>query len=203
MSKDVLMIFIRNPELGKVKTRLAKTIGNHAALRIYELLLQHTFKITKQLRCDKIVYHAEAIKETMLWEPGYQKKVQKGSDLGMRMHNAFKAAFEAHYQKAVIIGSDNYDIKATHIEDAFKMMDTNDIVIGPAADGGYYLLGMKTLHPAIFKEKAWGTATVLAETIKDLKGVSIHLLETLNDIDTYEDAMPVRAFQKFLNHNNP
>lgn len=201
MSKNVLMIFIRNPELGKVKTRLAKTIGDKAALEIYKLLLQHTFEVTKQIHCDTIIYYSEAIKKSVIKDTRYQKKIQKGNNLGARMHNAFKAAFAAHYEKAVIIGSDNYSLKPSHIKEAFKMMDTHDAVLGPATDGGYYLLGMKSLHPDIFKEKAWGTATVLTETLKDLKAVRVHLLETLNDIDTYEDALSVHHFQKFLNHN--
>lgn len=198
MSKEVLIIFIRNPEIGKVKTRLAKTIGNTAALQLYKLLLQHTFEVTKPINCDKIVYYSEAIAKDDIWDASYQKKIQQGNDLGQRMHHAFEAAFKAGYKKAVIIGSDIFDLTPAHIKEAFTMLNTNNVVLGPAEDGGYYLLGMKTLHSQIFKEKTWGTATVLAETLKDLKGIKTHFLEILNDIDTYEDLEKVSAFKSFL-----
>jgi uncharacterized protein len=202
MNKNALIIFVRNAQLGKVKTRLAKTIGDVAALEIYKLLLQRTFEVTKPLTCDKIVYYSEAIEETAIWDASYQKKVQKGKDLGEKMDNAFKDTFSDEYTKIIIIGSDVYDLKTTLIEEAFKKMDTYDIVLGPAKDGGYYLLGMKTLHCDIFKEKAWGTATVLAATINDLKKVTLYLLEALDDIDTYKDIATVAAFQCYLKHNS-
>ena len=198
MSEALLIIFIRNPRLGKVKTRLAKIIGDEAALEVYKLLLRHTYKVTKALPCDKTVYYSEEIARNDLWDASYQKKTQQGNDLGARMHHAFKTAFGAGYKKVVIIGSDMYHLKPVHLEEAFSLMDSNDAVLGPAADGGYYLLGMKRLHPGIFKGKAWGTATVLAETLEDLKGVKRHFLETLNDVDTYEDLETISAFKQFL-----
>ncbi len=198
MSKEVLIIFIRNPEIGKVKTRLAKTIGNNAALQLYKLLLQHTFEATQNINYDKIVYYSEAIEKNDIWDASYQKKIQQGNDLGQRMYHAFETVFKAGYKKAVIIGSDIFDLTPAHIKEAFTMLNTYDTVLGPAEDGGYYLLGMKQLHPGIFKEKTWGTATVLAETLKDLKGIKTHFLETLNDIDTYEDLKKVNTFKSFL-----
>ena len=198
MSKEILIIFIRNPETGKVKTRLAKTIGNDAALQLYKLLLQHTFEVTKTIHCDKIVYYSEEINKTDIWDISYQKKVQEGNDLGERMCHAFKTVFKSGYEKAVIIGSDMHDLKPSHIEKAFTMMNTNDVVLGPAEDGGYYLLGMKVLHASVFKGKTWGTATVLSETLEDIKALKIHFLEILNDIDTYEDLKNVSAFKQFL-----
>ncbi len=85
------------------------------------------------------------------------------------------------------MGTDLYDLKPSHINAAFSALDTNDAVIGPAEDGGYYLLGLKTLHPEVFKNKEWGTETVFKDTINDLKNNSVYRLETLNDIDVYED----------------
>ena len=188
MSKNLVMVFTRNPELGKVKTRLAKTIGDQSALNIYKFLLEHTEKIIKFLNCDKAVFYSIEIRHNDLWnESIYQKYQQQGDDLGIRMSNAFQNAFENDYEKVVIVGSDLFDLKAKHIEDAFSKLNNHDVVIGPAQDGGYYLLGMKNLHADLFSNKVWGTSSVFKDTINDLKTESVFLLDQLNDIDTYDD----------------
>ena len=98
-----------------------------------------------------------------------------------------KHGFKNNYQKIIIVGSDLYDLKTEHINQAFQDLETNDVVLGPAEDGGYYLLGMKQFHPKLFRNKNWGTDSVLKDTLKDLKEESVFLLETLNDIDFFED----------------
>lgn len=199
MSKNLLLIFTRNPELGKAKTRLAKSVGDEIALEIYKFLLNKTKEITQNLTCDKAVYYSVKIRENDIWNSNfYQKHQQFGEDLGFRMQNAFKNSFEAGYQKVMIIGSDLYDLSPSIIEDAFSKLNTNDVVLGPAEDGGYYLLGMKTLQPNIFENKAWGTSTVRTETLNDLEKVNVHLLQELNDVDVIEDIENHPAFQKFL-----
>ena len=188
MSKNLVLIFTRNPELGKVKTRLAKTIGDEKALEIYTLLLQKTKEVTTNLDCDKAVYYSVKIREKDIWDENvYQKHLQNGKDLGVRMQNAFQNSFDADYEKVLIVGSDLYDLTPNHIHTAFEKLNTNDVVIGPAEDGGYYLLGMTQLQPNIFKNKAWGTASVRKDTVADLKNNTIYLLEELNDIDVYGD----------------
>lgn len=188
MSKNLLLIFTRNPELGKAKTRLAKTIGDKAALTIYKHLLNHTKKVTENLPCHKAVYYSVKVRENDIWEPNmYQKHQQFGVDLGKRMQNAFQNSFYEGYKKVIIIGSDLIDLSEKIIEEAFIKLETNDVVIGPAEDGGYYLLGMKNLQPDIFENKDWGTSSVRKDTLLDLKNKKTHLLEELNDIDVYED----------------
>jgi len=188
MSKHLLLIFTRNPELGKTKTRLAKTIGNEKALEIYKLLLQKTKTVTKDLNCDKAVYYSVKIRENDIWdETIYQKHQQKGEDLGIRMENAFLNGFTNGYEKVMIVGSDLFDLTPEHINKAFEKLNDNDVVIGPAEDGGYYLLGMKQQHASIFKNKEWGTASVRKDTLSDLKDNTVYLLEELNDIDVYDD----------------
>lgn len=200
-SKHLILIFTRNPELGKCKTRLAKTIGDENALTIYKLLLQHTANIVEQLDCDKAVYYSVKIRENDLWDDSvYQKHQQKGDDLGKRMQNAFKESFKAGYEKVLIVGSDLYDLKPHHIQQAFEQLNNNDVVIGPAEDGGYYLLGMKTLLLNIFEEKDWGTNTVRAATLNDLKTKKIAQLEILNDIDIYDDVKDYAVFKPYLNN---
>lgn len=199
MSKNLLIIFTRNPELGKVKTRLAKSIGDENALTIYKTLLDRTEKTTRNLTCDKAIYYSVKIRENDIWDASiYQKHQQRGNDLGIRMLNAFSEAFSNKYDKVAIIGSDLFDLNPNHINEAFEELNNNDIVIGPAHDGGYYLLGMKSIYSQVFKNKDWGTSTVFNDTIKDLKNESIHLLETLNDIDVYDDLKNIKAFKKYL-----
>ena len=155
-SKNLLIIFTRNPKLGKVKTRLAKTVGNETALEIYKYLLQKTRDISLQVSSDREVYYSVKIRSNDIWDSkNYQKNQQVGEDLGIRMQNAFKNGFDAGYKKVVIIGSDLYDLTSENIEKAFTELDNNDVVLGPAEDGGYYLLGMNLLHSTIFKNKKW------------------------------------------------
>jgi rSAM/selenodomain-associated transferase 1 len=190
------MTFTRNPELGKVKTRLAKGIGEKAALEVYIKLLEHTESVLQKINTDKCVWYSVSVRQNDIWPDDlYQKKAQFGNDLGERMLNAFKDAFQQNYEKVIIIGSDLYDLKPKHIEEAIEALNRNDIVLGPAQD---YLLGMNTLHKAAFAPKNWGTETVLADTLKDLENQNIHLLETLNDIDHAEDLEPYEAFKNYL-----
>ena len=188
MNKNLIIVFVRTPELGKVKTRLAKSIGDVSALTIYKLLLKHTATVLHDLRFDKVVYYSEKVEENDFWEARlFEKKLQKGADLGERMQHAFETAFEQGYQKVLIIGSDLFDLKSIHITTAFEALENHDLTIGPSLDGGYYLLGMKELYPAVFKNKKWGTDSILGNTLKDLQQQNVKLLEALNDIDTFED----------------
>ncbi|MDO6595391.1 TIGR04282 family arsenosugar biosynthesis glycosyltransferase [Oceanihabitans sp. 2_MG-2023] len=199
MHKNLIITFTRNPELGKVKTRLAKTIGDQSALNIYTFLLEHTEKTIRNIDSDKAVYYSVSIREKDIWDnKTYQKHQQQGNDLGVRMQNAFKAGFAAGYKKIVIVGSDLFDLQPKHLNEAFKALDKNDAVIGPAEDGGYYLLGMKTILPSVFETKEWGTDTVFNNTIKDLQNFKTYHLEKLNDIDTFEDMEHNSTLKKLL-----
>jgi rSAM/selenodomain-associated transferase 1 len=199
-NKDrLLLIFTRNPKLGKCKTRLAETIGDQAALDIYMILLRHTAEITKDLNCSKEVHYSEEVSENDLWDKGnYAKQLQEGNDLGERMYNAFKSGFQKGYKKIIIIGSDIYDLNSETIDEAFAEMENVDFVIGPAADGGYYLIGMKTLSNDIFLNKNWGTETVLEDTLNNLNHKKVKLLQIKNDIDVYEDLKDIDIFQSFV-----
>jgi len=200
-NKDLLLIFTRNPELGKCKTRLAAKIGDVAALEIYTFLLQHTVNVTQKLMTDKQVLYSEELWENDIWDHTlYQKRLQHGLDLGERMMNAFLDGFQSDYEKIIIIGSDMYDLSQADLEFAFSELEEHDFVIGPAEDGGYYLLGAKKLHPNLFKNKKWGTETVLDATLQDLTKENYALLPVKNDVDHYEDIAHLEAFQPFLKH---
>ena len=200
-SKNLLLIFTRNPELGKCKTRLAATVGEQAALDIYQFLLHHTAAITENLSVAKHVYYSETIWRNDLWNDGiYAKKLQQGTHLGQRMANAFLDGFDAGFEKICIIGSDMYDLCQADIEKAFSVLDQNDFVVGPAKDGGYYLLGMKKWLPDLFQNKEWGKDSVLAATLDDLHDEKVFSLTVKNDVDIYEDIEGVKAFQPFIKH---
>lgn len=199
MQKNLLLIFTRNPELGKVKSRLAKTVGDKSALEIYTFLLEKTKDVSLKVNADKAVYYSLKIRNNDIWDENiFQKHQQVGQDLGIRMLNAFQNSFDAGYQKVMIIGSDLHDLSSEIIEKGFVELDKNDVVLGPAEDGGYYLLGMKKLHSELFYNKAWGTASVRKDTLKDLQKVSVHLLEELNDVDVFEDIKDISVFDQFL-----
>ena len=199
--KRLLIIFTRNPELGKCKTRLAATVGDEAALAIYIFLLKHTVQVTENLDVTKQVHYSNKIHHADLWsEDIYDKRQQLGTDLGERMHYAFEQGFAAGYDQIIIIGSDLYDLNQAELSQAFDALDDHDYVIGPAEDGGYYLLGMQQLNPALFQNKNWGTSSVLKDTLSILETENVHVLAQKNDVDYYEDIQDIDVFQQFLTH---
>ncbi|MCH4822138.1 TIGR04282 family arsenosugar biosynthesis glycosyltransferase [Gramella lutea] len=200
MNKDLLIIFTKNPVAGKVKTRLAEDLGNNQALEVYKFLLEHSVEVTKPVKADKQVHYSDKIPEIDIWSSQlFIKRQQQGKDLGERMENAFKAGFDEGYERIIIIGTDLYDIKTSDLELAFSELEKNDFVIGPAEDGGYYLLGMKSLNSELFRNKKWSTSSVFDDSLKNMNGQKVKILETQNDIDVLDDIKDHPAFQKFIN----
>lgn len=193
--RDVLVVFVKNPEFGQVKTRLAKTIGHTNALKIYRFLLEHTKNVALETPVERLIVYSDYIDFEDLFEPReFIKDVQRGENLGVRMLNAFKDNFEDGYKKIVLIGSDCYEITSDILVDAFFALDKKDLVLGPAKDGGYYLIGMKQPHPKLFQQKSWGEENVFIDTLLDAKklGLSYFLLPTLSDVDEEEDLGPLK-----------
>ena len=199
--KNALIIFVRNPERGKVKTRLAADVGNEKALDIYKELLQHTFNIASQVKADKFIFYHEKILQHDIWNAfDFHKKLQDSGDLGDKMKTAFQELFTIGYKEVIIIGSDCLQLTPAIIEDGFTMLKENDAVIGPAKDGGYYLLGMGTLQEFIFENKAWSTASVFAQTMANLQQhqLTVGLLPQLTDVDTEEDWLQSKSMHHDL-----
>lgn len=189
-TEDLLIIFAENPEFGKVKKRLAKTVGDELALEIHIRLIGHTFMATKGLPCDKAVFYSNFVSETDIWERGgYEQHLQKGLDMGENLMNAFKIGFKRRYKKVVIIRSDCAGLRKTIVRKAFAVLDENEVVIGPATNGGYYLMGMKIVHTDLFKNKEWNTENVLLDTLIDLKkkNLTFKLLKTLTVVEEEKD----------------
>lgn len=188
--KQALIIFVRKPELGKVKTRLAATVGDEKALEIYNVLLQHTKSVAGPVQAHKFVYYHEQTETIDIWNSdGFIKKLQTDAALGKKMNDAFSELFNAGYQKVIIIGSDCLQLQTDIINDAFIILQHKDMVIGPANDGGYYLLGMTQMLDIIFENKTWSTPSLLEETLADAvqHDLSVGLLPELIDVDTEED----------------
>jgi hypothetical protein len=195
VTDQLLIIFAKVPEKGKVKTRLARTLGEDRALQIYYQLLERTATVTQVLPQQKIVYYSPEIQYNDIWDENHFLKAQQSDgDLGQRMEKAFREGFDGGFRKICIIGSDCYQLSSNIIKQAFRSLDDHDIVTGPAADGGYYLLGMKEIHPLLFKGKRWSTPSVLKDTIADIKKrkLSCFLLPELTDVDTEDDLHSMR-----------
>ncbi|MCE2497265.1 MAG: TIGR04282 family arsenosugar biosynthesis glycosyltransferase [Flavobacteriales bacterium] len=185
-----LIIFIKNPIIGKVKTRLAETIGQEEALIVYVKLLKHTREVALKVDAFKQLYYSDQVVAHDLWSAeGFAKYVQSDGDLGERMKSAFEQSFSEGAKKVVIIGSDCYELEPAHVDAAFKALDNSDFVIGPAWDGGYYLLGCKQPADFLFEGISWSTDSVFDETRRAIvsRGFTLGTLEELRDIDTQTD----------------
>lgn len=187
MKKKLLIVFVKNLELGEVKTRLAKSIGNENAFEIYKELIAITENVTSKIDFDKMIYFSDRISESQ-WIDS-EKRIQFGADLGAKMRNAFADGFALGYDSIVLIGSDLPEISKELIIDGFDELEINDVVFGPAEDGGYYLIGMNQQFNDIFKNKPWSQPNLLNVTLSELmkNDTNFSMLKTLNDIDTYED----------------
>lgn len=198
-SNELLLVFTRTPVPGKCKTRLAKIIGDVPALEVYAKLLERTMEATQDLPVAKWVLYSDDIVEDDIWDPAfYIKKKQSGKNLGDRMANAFLDGFEAGYAHIVIIGSDLWDLNPKDIREAFEALRDKDFVLGPASDGGYYLLGMNVYQDDVFQDMEWGSATVCNRTLVRLGIQNTYLLPEKNDIDTYEDLQKVPGLKRYL-----
>ena len=188
--KDAVIIFVRNPELGKVKTRLAAIVGDDEALDIYSFLLNHTMQEAGKVDADKFVFYHQQITVDDIWNgDGFYKNLQTGESLGDKMKAAFAEIFKLGYKKIMVIGSDCLQLKSAIINAGFSLLDEHDTVIGPATDGGYYLLGMKKNYEFLFDNKTWSTESVFDESMKDMQQhhLSTGLLPVLTDVDTEAD----------------
>lgn len=187
-SSVALVIFIKNPQLGKAKTRIAATVGDEEALRIYRLLLKHTRQITSEIDVDRYLYYSDHVEDDEWSSDIFQKRVQCQGRLGKRMSDAFRSLSSSH-DKLIIIGSDCAELNTEHLQNAINSLDHYDVVIGPVHDGGYYLLGTRGYYPELFSDIQWSTEHVTRQTIHTIERLSLShtLLTGLSDIDYHDD----------------
>lgn len=188
MDKALLLVFQRNAVLGKVKTRLAIGVGEERALEIYRYLVHHTQRVVSSIKVPVGLFVDE---ELLDGKPAFAQwmHLQQGKDLGEKMAFALQESFALGVERVVLIGTDCPTLSLEVLTQAFEDLAQVDLVLGPARDGGYYLLGMKQMQMTLFEDIAWSTPSVLAETIKRAEdaGLSIRLLPILSDVDTKED----------------
>lgn len=209
MRSKAIAVFCRYPEIGYVKTRLAKVIGNPSALKIYTKLLNNTISQIDLLinsRNDTDIFYFidryERKREFELFLENYGKieadldkerskiEIQCGKDIGERMANAFEKLFNSGYNEVLIIGTDIVGDLLKELEDAFSHFNISDIVLGPSHDGGFYLIGCKNrFDNYIFRDIQWSTENVLKKLVLNIeeKGYKYSLTNKLYDIDNYED----------------
>ncbi|MGC9271514.1 TIGR04282 family arsenosugar biosynthesis glycosyltransferase, partial [Acidiphilium sp.] len=185
MNRPVLIVFTRIPRLGIGKRRLARRIGDRAALTLSRAILHNLLHRLRGLRGVARVIAATPDHHAKLTAPGWMILPQGEGDLGRRMRRAFR---RFQHRPAVLIGSDIPGIGAGDIRTALRLLRGHHAVFGPAEDGGYWLIGLSSRRPdALFSEVRWSTPDALADTIRSLPGSRIALLRRLFDID---DAVP-------------
>lgn len=200
-----LLVFMKYPEEGKVKTRLAAQLGAKSSLGLYKSMVTHLMKKLdgpgQPFSTSIFYYPAERQTDMENWlGNGRAYTPQRGDDLGQRMGNGFLDAFEGGCEKAVIIGCDVPDLSMELITEAFGRLSDHQAVIGPSMDGGYYLVGFnrQDFAPQIFQGIRWGGSDVLQKTLEKFPpDCNIYILPQMRDLDTFEDLI---AFQRGTEH---
>ena len=193
-NKNIVIVFLRAPEKSRVKTRLARGVGDEQALALYKAFVQTTLLAVERSNMDHRICFFPADKQALVEDwlgPDHAYMPQIGNDLGQRMGNALAAVFDQGAQKAIIVGTDIPDIRARHLLEAMNLLDQKQVVIGPSLDGGYWLIGFQQdgFCPDLFYQVDWGTETVFSTTLEKCKvaNLSPGLLPALQDIDSLED----------------
>jgi hypothetical protein len=199
---EKVIVFLKSCDPGQVKTRIAREVGDEAALLLYTAMIKDLYHNLQPLR-EKLVSLCDAPgggRPLLPEAPGLEQvRMQEGADLGERMYRAFLRVFEEGATRAVLIGSDIPYIYADWVEMCLQSLRDHDAALGPAADGGYYLIGfsLSSLTREPFRDMTWGTGSVLDETIRRLQGRRLHFAPELRDIDQVEDLRAVLGSNKY------
>lgn len=206
--RDCLIIFAKEPELGRVKTRLQGCLSKKKCVELYKVFLQDTLDLARATKCPGRVLAYDSSDR----EPKYLKKIakdflfykQEGKDLGEKMHRAFKFAARMNYGKKLILGSDSPHLPLSYILEAYKGLDKSDIVLGPSLDGGYYFVGLKKPSGRLFQHIQWSTQTVFQETLRNARKMQrrVSVSSYWYDVDSPDDLIKLeRDLKKRKNKN--
>ena len=191
MNAPRLLVFLKAPRPGFVKTRLARDLDAEAAAGIHRVLVERTLaRVAAHPDVELRFAPDDAESEVKSWQrAGWRLRPQGPGDLGTRLSAATAEAFAEGSSRVLVIGSDCPDIEREDLRAAEEALSRYDVVLGPAEDGGYWLLGLRAPQPALFRDIAWGTSTVLTQTCERARsaGLEVHELRRLRDIDTLED----------------
>ena len=197
-----LLIFAKYPEAGKVKTRLANSIGDLAAALLYEQFIRQVLKIGQQSGAVQIFVAVAPTEQVGNFREKFAGDFQffaqaETSDLGERIIAAMRHVLTQGHEKIVIIGTDSPNLPLAYVQEATAALDAHDMVLGPAEDGGYYLIGLKKIFPELFANVAWSSSQVLAQTLEHARRLNlrVHLLPTWYDVDD------LPAYQRLVRDN--
>lgn len=191
MLEQKLILFLKSPRPGAVKTRLAKTLGADAACAAYRALVETLLRRLATVENVELCYSPDdARQEIVFWlREGWRAAPQGPGDLGERLERAFRNAFANGARRVIVIGSDCPDITNVDLEEGWSALQSNGVVLGPAVDGGYWLIGLRAPQPALFADMPWSTSALLQATLDRCAdaGLRVQLLRTLSDVDTEQD----------------
>jgi rSAM/selenodomain-associated transferase 1 len=191
LKKNAFILFLKYPEHGAVKTRLAKELGDDLTYELYQCFLADISAMTRQVKAQTIIVYSGSEGVSFSDFPDIQCIRQRGIDIGERMYHAFLDVFARGFERSVLIGSDRPDLPVGQVNDAFDKLDSVHVVLGPSTDGGYYLIGCKRqiLDPSIFHNIHWSTANVFSETVKRIaeSGLKFAQLPQWSDVDEFDD----------------
>jgi hypothetical protein len=193
MSDSTLVVFLKHPQAGQVKTRLAAAIGPRAAADLYRVLAEQVLEATTPLPGDyeRLVFFdpPESLPAMREWLPGVRLMAQSGLDLGARLTDAFTRSFARGAERVAIVGTDAPGVSRATVREALSALDESDVAIGPAADGGYYLIALRVPRPELFAGIDWSTPSVREQTLARaaVAGLSARQLPLVRDVDTIED----------------
>lgn len=184
----LVQVFAKPPVAGKVKTRLLKDIGAHAATEVYRYCLKHTLQVVYNTNLACEIWLSETCADSTF--ANHQCQLQQGVDLGERMLFALSQSLDTSSDESVLlIGSDCLDLEPDHLDSALKSLENHDLVFLPCIDGGFAMIGCRRIEPSLFDQVTWSSETVLDQTLRNAKKLrlSVDLLETVRDIDTLQD----------------
>lgn len=205
---NYLIVFAKEPKEGKVKTRLLRSLSKVRCLGLYRAFVKDTLDLARKITSAEKILAYEA------WgnQPRYLRRIaadftfyrQSGRGLGQRMNNAFKVAHKSGAKKIIIIGSDAPNLPPKFLREAFAALKYQDVVIGPADDGGYYLIGLKEPCAELFKNVPWSSAQTLKNTLKNTTALKkkVIVLDKWYDVDSVESLSRLKADLRKLKSRN-
>jgi len=215
MGPNILLYFVKYPTPGKVKTRLAKTVGDQEAAKLYSELAEENLRVIASLHqrniCDLVITFdpPEKREDIKRWlSLSYEYLPQCGEGLSERLTHAFHEAFQRGGKRVMALGSDTLGLTAQIIEEGFECLKSNDVVIGPAEDGGYYLIGSANFQPKLFEGMSWSTNEVLPQTYKAIRNLRLSCqtlcqLEDLDEIKSIIKNIEPEILDKFYGCGSP
>jgi len=197
---DALILFLKAPIAGQVKTRLQPELTPDESLNLYKAMVEDLLerlqksKIFELILCFTPAHAEESLRDWL--GSNFHYLAQTGDDLGQRLHNSFRWAFSQNFSRAVAIGSDIPRLRVRDIDKAFSQLKENEVVVGSCPDGGYYLIGLDKPRPSLFSGIDWSTDRVFSQTMAKIReeALTVSQLDPLPDVDTYRDVLDFWQF---------